>query len=201
MLDDSEAGSVVLFVKWVPPMKAPISMVLVASLLAGCATDRGPAPYEPEAARSRIRAALPAQWELIQQDRLQTPTTERYFAGAGNEAFMLVGPQLIYCDLNDRAGRTHREYLWQECLHVWLVPGDFEPGFERTTVYNFFDPPWHPRPVFASRDVKIYAEPSGHIIDTNRVDQLIREAYGFSSQPVRLSWMSWRDDIAASLKK
>jgi hypothetical protein len=182
-------------------MKASICVALMACLFGGCATDRDPAHYDPEAARSKIRAALPAQWELVQQDRLQTPTTERYFAGPGNKAFMLLGPQLIHCDLNDSAGKTHREYLWQECLHVWVVSGGFDPRFGRTTIYNFFDPPWHPHPVFASRDLKIYAEPSGHIIDTNRVDQLIREAYGFSSQPVRLSWKSWSHDIAASLKK
>jgi hypothetical protein len=197
----SGAGSPIRHVKWLPPMKTSICIALIACLFGGCATDRDPAHYDAEAARSRIHAALPAHWGLVQQDRLQTPTTERYFAGPGNEAFMLVGPQLIYCDLNDRAGRTHREYLWQECLHVWVVRGDFEPRFERTTIYNFFDPPWHSHPVFASCDVKIYADLSGHIIDTNRVDQLIREAYGFSSQPVRLSWKSWRHDIAASLKQ
>jgi len=55
--------------------------------------------------------------------------------------------------------------------------------------------------VFASPDIKVYAEPAGHILDTNRVDQLIHEAYSFSPQPARLSWKSWRHDIAASLKK
>jgi hypothetical protein len=183
-------------------VKASICIAFIACLFGACATDREPAHYDPEAARSRIRAALPTQWELVpHQDRLQKPFTERYFSGPGNDAFMLVGPQLIYCDLNDRTGRTHREYLWKDCLHIWIVPGDFEPKFERTTIYNFFDPPWHPHPVFVSRSVKVYAEPSGYIIDTNRVDQLIRELYGFSSQPVRLSWKSWRRDIAASLKE
>jgi hypothetical protein len=182
-------------------MKASICVALLACLFGGCATERDPAQYDPKAARSRISAALPAQWEVVHQDRLQAPKTERYFAGPANDALLLVGPQQTYCDLNDRAGKTHREYLWKECLHVWVVPGNYEPKFERTTIYNFFDPPWHPHPVFASRDVKVYAEPSGRIIDPNRVDQLIREAYGFSPQEIRLSWRSWRRDIAASLRK
>ena len=140
-------------------MKALICIALAACLAGGCTTGRSRVPYGLDAARSRIVSALPAQWELVPQDKWQKSTTERDFTTPSSDAFILLGPQLLYSDLNDRAGRTHREYLWKECLYVWVVPGDFEPKFGRTTIYNFFDPPWHPHPVFASRSVGVYAEP------------------------------------------
>ena len=41
-----------------------------------------------------------------------------------------------------------------------------------------------------------------YILDANRMDELFRrQGYGTSPQELRLSWKSWRHDIAASLKK
>jgi hypothetical protein len=183
-------------------MKALICIALTACLAGGCTTDRSRVAYEPDAARSRIVSAFPAKWRLVPPDAWQKGTIDRYFTTSGSDAFILLGPQRIYSDLNDRAGSTHREYLWKECLYVWVVPGDFEPKFGRTTIYNFFDPPWHPHPVFASRSVKVYAEPGKYILDTNRMDELFRQqGYGTSPQEFRLSWKSWRPDIAASLRE
>src|SRR5213594_3335047 len=138
-------------------MKGSICIAVIACLFGGCATDGGPANYDPQTARRKIVAALPAGWSaVLNQDELQQRFTEAYFTGARNEAFILVGPQPNYLELTDHEGKTHREYLPQECLYLWIVPGDFEPRFEHLTLYNFFDPPWHPRPVFASRSVRVY---------------------------------------------
>jgi hypothetical protein len=135
------------------------------------------------------------------QDKPQQRITDAYFTGPGNEAFILAGPQANYIDWIDFEGKTHREFLAKECLYVWIVPGDFEPKFDRLTFYNFFYHPWRPHPVFASRNVRVYGDIDHYIADTNREDQILREASNISSPYVHLSWKSWRRDIAASLQK
>jgi hypothetical protein len=183
-------------------MRALIRILFIAGLVGGCTTGRDQAGLDTKAARGRIVSALPAYWQVVPQDTWQECITGRYFTSPSAEAFVLLGSQLIYSDLRDRAGTTHREYLWKECVYVWIVPESFEPPFRRTTIYNFFEPPWRPHPVFASRGVKVYAEADKYILSTNRMDELFRrDAYSTSPQELHLSWKSWRRDIAASLKK
>jgi hypothetical protein len=183
-------------------MKAPTCIALIACLFGSCATDRSPANLDPHTARTIIVSALPAGWSLIpHQDETQQRITDAYFIGPGNEAFILVGPQPNYIDWADHEGNLYREFLAKECLYVWIVPGGFKPKFVRLSFFNFFDPPWHPHPVFASRNVRVYGDVQHYIANTNRTKQLLREASYISSPEIHLSWKSWRRDIAASLRK
>src|SRR5438045_3196924 len=108
-------------------MKASICIAVIACVLGGCATDRDPANYEPQATRSKIVAALPTGWSVVSHpDEFQQRIIDAYFTGPRNDALILVGPQPNYLELTDHEGKTHREYLAKECLYVWIVPGDFE---------------------------------------------------------------------------
>jgi hypothetical protein len=183
-------------------MKAPIYIALMACLFAACERDRGRVNYDPQTARAKIIATLPVGWSLAPiQDELQQRWTAAFFAGPGNEAFMLVGPQPNCIEWTDHEEKTHREFLAKECLYVWIVPGDFEQ-IERRTFFNFFfDPPVHRRAVCSCRNVRVYAQVEQYIADTNRFAQILKECSGVGSPEIHLSWKSWRRDFAASLTK
>jgi hypothetical protein len=95
----------------------------------------------------------------------------------------------------------HPEDIFKECIFVWIVPGDYSPTF----------PELHPpfsiaiTNIFSSRGVRVYADVSNYIADTNRWQQLVNSTPGrggYISQPIpRVSWKSWIEDIAAALKK
>jgi hypothetical protein len=122
--------------------------------------------------------------------------TTAYFACPDTESFILLGPQPNYIDWTDHQGLPHREYLAKECLYLWIVPGDFKPQL----------PPFYadaPKPdrIFSSRDLRVYGYVSHRIADTNRMDQIIKDAAMVSSPEIRLSWTTWKRDVAASVSR
>jgi len=113
---------------------------------------------------------------------------------------MLVGPQSRH-GYSESRGQQHREDIFRECIFVWIVPSDFSPTFPqlppstRIAIEN----------IFSSRGVHVYADVENYIDDTNRWQQIKNEMSrngGSISQPIaRVSWTSWKEDIAAALKK
>lgn len=178
-------------------MKAILSIL---ALLSFCAVGSAKEPegnYHAQVARSNILAALPKGWSVFSPPWQQDRITTAYFTHPQTEAFLLLGSQSNHIDWTDRNGISHREYLANECLYVWIVPADFKPQF----------PGWSPHRgklperVYASRGIQVYADVSHHITDTNRMDTIMKEATRISSPEIRLSWRSWQRDIATSLKK
>jgi hypothetical protein len=177
-------------------MRLIIHIAMLLGLCVGCSVQPPTRPYDPQAARSNIVAALPPGWSIISAPREQKRFTTEYFTDPRTEAFLLVGPQSNYIDWIDRAGGSHREHLAKECLYIWLVPGDFKPQFPR-----FPSEPWGGAQLYSSRAIRAYGYTSHYIADTNRMDTIIKEATSISSPEIRISWSSWQRDIGASLKQ
>ena len=173
---------------------------ILAGLLAGCSSKESAATYDPQTARTKVVAALPIGWTAIEANWQQRSDTTAYFNDARTEAFMLVGPQSRH-GYSESRGPQHREDIYKECIFVWIVPGDFSPTFPHlppSTSMAITN-------VFSSRGVRVYADLSNYIADTNRWQQMMNEMNtngGSISQPIpRVSWKSWSEDIAAALKK
>jgi hypothetical protein len=177
-------------------MRLVIQTVILFGLCVGCSVEPPARPYDAQAARSNIVAALPSGWSVISPPWQQDRFTTAYFTHPQTEALLLVGPRSNYIDWTDRAGGSHREHLAKECLYIWLVPGDFKPPFP-----HFPSEPWGGEQLFSSRAIRAYGHESHHIADTNRMDAIIQEATRVSSPEIRISWSSWQRDIAESLKR
>jgi hypothetical protein len=176
--------------------------LFLAGLLVGCSDKQSPVTYDPQRARSKVVAALPSGWTAMDADWQQQSDTTAFFKNPRTEAFMLVGPQSRH-GYSESRGQQQREDIYKECIFVWIVPSDFSPTFPELppsvsiAITN----------IFSSRDVRVYADVSNYIADTNRWQQLVNEMStpgkgGSISQPIpRVSWKSWIEDIAAALKK
>lgn len=170
--------------------------VIILSLCVGCSVEPPARPFDAQAARSNVVAALPPGWRVISPPWQQDRFTTAYFTHPQTEAFLLVGPGSNYVDWTDRAGGSHREHLAKECLCIWIVPGDFKPPFP-----HFPSEPWGGKQIYSSSTLRAYGHEPHHIADTNRMDTIIKEATRISSPEIRTSWSSWQRDIEASLKK
>jgi hypothetical protein len=176
--------------------------LILAGLVVGCSDKQSPVTYDPQRARSKIVAALPRGWTAMDANWQQQSDTTSFFNNPRTEAFMLIGPQSRH-GYSESRGQQQREDIYKECIFVWIVPGDFSPTFPR------LDPPYRIgfENIFSSRGVRVYADVSNYIADTNRWQQLVNEMStpgkgGSISQPIpQVSWKSWNEDIAAALKK
>ena len=183
-------------------MRLSRQALFLAGLLVGCSDKQSPVTYDPQTARSKVVAALPSGWTALDANWQQQSDTTSFFSNPRTEAFMLVGPQSRH-GYSESRGQQHPEDIFKECIFVWIVPGDFSPTF----------PELHPpfsiaiTNIFSSRGVRVYADVSNYIADTNRWQQLVNELStpgrgGSISQPIpRVSWKSWIEDIAVALKK
>jgi len=184
-------------------MKLIMSIVMLLGFCLGCsvespvepATEVPARPYEAQTVRSNIVAALPSGWSEVSPSWQQDSYTREYFTNAQTEAFLLLGPQSNYIDWTDRMGDSHREHLARECLYIWIVPGNFKPLFPRSRES------WEPEQLYSSRNLRAYGYISHHIADTNRFNMILKNARMISSGDVRISWLSWKRDIGASLKE
>jgi hypothetical protein len=177
-------------------MRIIIQSFFVLGLSVGCSVEPPARPYDAQAARSNIVAAIPSGWSVIPPPWQQDRFTTKYFMHPQTEAFLLVGPRSNYIDWTDRAGGSHREHLARESLYVWLVPGDFKPAFP-----HFPSESWGGKQLYSSKDFRAYGYESHHIADTNRMDTIVKGATMVSSPEVRISWTNWQRDIEASLKR
>lgn len=181
-------------------MRPSRQVLILTALLAGCSAKQSPVTYDPSTARAKVVAALPSGWTAIEANWQPRSDTTSFFNHPRTEAFMLVGPQSRH-GYSESTGQRHREDIFKECIFVWIVPGDFSPTF----------PQLPPRTsmgitnIFSSRGVRVYADVSNYIADTNRWQQIMNEMNrngGSISQPTpRISWKSWNEDIAAALDK
>jgi hypothetical protein len=174
--------------------------MLLASFLVGCSTTLPRSAYTPQINRNKIEDVLPTGWTLMSPTQDQRGFSSS-FTHTETDAFTLLGPQPNYAGWIDKQGATHRDYIHKECIFLWLMPGDFKPKFRQTTIFNFFDPPWRPRLVFASPQVRVYGWVYQHTTDTNRAKQILKDATEIWCPEVRPSWASWHSDIAASLRR
>jgi hypothetical protein len=183
-------------------MKATARMVLIGCILARWVMAADSPDRDILTARTNIIRALPAGWQpVFNSDDYQKRLTQLYFANPRTDAFILTGRQVIASDITDREGKTYQEPLWKEALCVWIVPADFQPPFPKKTLWDLIDSQWHPDPVFASEMVKVYAIEHCYVVDTNRFHELLKKAARTTGHEVRLTWKSWGQDIAASLKE
>ena len=109
---------------------------------------------------------------------------------------MLLGPDPNYIIWRDCEGHEHRQDLARECLYIWLVPGDFEPPFPR-----FPSEPWGGETLFSSKSIGAYGFATHEITNRARFEAIMEEATRSGWGEVRISWRSWKRDIADSLKK
>jgi hypothetical protein len=168
----------------------------------GCsAKQTSPVTYDPPTARNKVVAALPSGWTAIAGDSQQQSNTTSFFNDPRTEAFMLVGPESRH-GYTESKGEQHREDIFKECIFVWIVPGDFNPTFPKL-------PPGYRvgiENIFSSRGVRVYADVSNYIADTNRWNQIVNEMStpgGSIQQPTPriISWKLWNEDIVAALNK
>ena len=181
-------------------MRLSRQALFLAGVLVGCSNKQSPVGYDPQIARSKVVAALPSGWTAMNANWQQQSDTTAFFNNPQTEAFMLVGPQSRH-GYSESRGQQNREDIFKECIFVWIVPGDFNPSFPKlppsfsVAITN----------IFSSRGVRVYADVSNYITDTNRWQQMVNEMStkgGSISQPIaRVSWKSWIEDIAAALKK
>ena len=182
-------------------MRLSRQALFLAGLLLGCSDKQSPVAYDPQTARGKVVAALPSGWTAMDANWQQQSDTTAYFNNPRTEAFMLVGPQSRHGFSESSGGQKHREDIFKECIVVWIVPGDFDPTFPKLS------PPYSIAftNVFSARGVRVYADVSNYIADTNRWQQMVNEMTakgGSIAQPIaRVSWNSWIEDIAAALKK
>lgn len=175
--------------------------LILTGLLVGCSARQSPVTYDPPGARTKVVAALPTGWTAIDADWQQQSDTISFFNDPRTEAFILVGPQSRH-GYSESKGQQQREDIFKECIFIWIVPSDFSPTF----------PPLPPRTsmvitnIFSSRGVRVYADVSNYITDTNRWQQIMNRMStngGAISQPAppRISWELWSEDIVAALNK
>jgi hypothetical protein len=179
-------------------MRIAILVLLSAALVMGCrSTVQADGSYDTNAIRGRIVSGLPPGWSLLpHQDDTQRRFTSSYFTDPQTDSFILVGTQPNYIDWTDKEGLPHREYLAKECLYVSVMPASFQPKFQR----GFKVGPPLPL-VYKSEAVRMYAWVSHYVADTNRTDDILKQATLISSPEVHLSWKRWRKDLATALKK
>ena len=182
-------------------MRLSRQALILTGLLVGCSDKESPVTYDPQTARTKVVASLPSGWTAIEADWQQQSDTTSYFNNPRTEAFVLVGPQSRH-GYSESRGQRHRDDIYKECIFVWIVPSDFSPTFPQL-------PPSYSMAItniLSSHGVRIYADVSNYIADTNRWQQMMNEMNtngGSISQPLppRISWRSWIEDIGAALKK
>src|SRR5512133_3113201 len=99
-------------------MRTIVHTMILLGFCTNCSVQPATGPYDAQAARSNIVAALPAGWSVMSPPWQQDRFTKAYFTHPRTEAFLLVGPASNCIDWTDRSGGSHREHLFRECLYI-----------------------------------------------------------------------------------
>ena len=104
---------------------------VLSVLMVACSSAEKRSPISLPEAKRRIVAVIPPGWSVAAPTDMQEGFRRKYFIHPETESFVLVGPRTNYMDWTDRSGTVHREDVANECIFIWLVPGDFKPNFPR----------------------------------------------------------------------
>lgn len=179
-----------------PNFLIALLLLVCVMLETGCSSGRADA-YDPRGMRDRVLARVPPSWSLAAPTDQQREYMAMYFRGPRTEAFLLNGPRSNSIYWIDKAGRRHPEDLARECLYVWIVPAHTRPPSGSWNPKSG----QHPKCLHSSRRGKVYGIDSQYITDTARFDEIMGmdELVEVGSPNLRLSWRTWRNDIASSV--
>lgn len=170
--------------------------LLPERFLAGGSAGKDEANYSATTVRDKIVAAAPNGWSLTELADDQKEWFKEYFGNARILHFLLVGPESRCIRWTDSTGKEHEACVAKECLHVWVVPGDFETDIPRLDFGNGL-----PKRVVSLKAFRVYGYSNGQIEDKPKLDAIRKGASGSSWSEASLSWKHWRRDIQDSLRK
>jgi hypothetical protein len=178
-------------------MRETLLVLLFSFLAVGCAGSHSPgAVVDVHAPREKIANSLPPGWRIAQPSDGQR-RFDSLFSRATTDAFTLVGPGRNAINWVDRDGKQHQEMLAAECIFVWLVPTSFRPTWP---LIDMSGARW-PERLGDANGIAAYGLSDQEITDPARMQQITNGATEISSPSVQVSWLDWKRDIAAALRR
>lgn len=157
------------------------------------------------AVEAKIGLALPYSWTVVDRKSGTLPRGHYWgqeYDGIHGDEIVIEGGENVHVAWRDTRGDWHKEAVGKEALKLYVMPAAY-----RESLLRFFIPK---RPVaasllFESQSIKVYAYPSVRIVDTERVDWIVKHGTAIrwpdSPETTRiLSWSNWADDIPKLLK-
>jgi hypothetical protein len=194
---------------WAPVIRFVLTAPIVVGLCvaAACCGRRGDGPNSVDAATAVVAAHLPSGWSVRTREDDQLPQGHywgdwgRDYTGPRGRHLVLVGPQSVAMSWRANDGSSHSDAIARESLNVWIMPANYHEGFWSRINPHAREPP---KEVFVGGHMKAFAMPSHEVVDETRYKNIRADAVEMDwpdspSRSKKLSWPTWRTELAAVL--
>jgi hypothetical protein len=184
----------------------PFCGLLAVTVLSLSCRQVDQAPSDPAEAAAIIRASLPPDWRVAENQSGQIPRGHHWgqeYKGPIGVRMVVVGPRAVNVSWRDSTGGAKQDPVASEALELWLMPGNYGDSWKSAVNPHA---PVPPEAVIEGAGVKVYAQP-GHWINSKEQFKKIMESTSEISWPsspangVPLSWTSWKSDLRERLAR